>query len=134
MTKTISGADLVDAFFEDDGSALWFELGNKSGERVRIEITASQFNAMMEKFADLTYQVKEAQIESIDTHAMSALQSLSEDAQSAVGGEYVVVRFQVDRNGLAQGFAITPDRALSLSARIEEVARKARKASSESRH
>ena len=101
---------------------------------MRIEVTAVQFNAMMQKFADITYQVQEAQNEAIDTHAMTALHSFSESAQAAVGGSQVVVRFQVSKDGLEQAFAMPAERAFDLSARIDEAAQRASKSASENRH
>lgn len=134
MSTMIHNEQILEAFYEDDGSGLWFEMADSKNERVRFELSAVQFGVFMELLGDLTYQVRQAQEKAIDTHAMTALQSFGESANSTVGGQHVAIRFRVTKDGTEQAFAVPTGRAKELAALIDECAERALRSSSENRH
>jgi|GEM_PF-6076800 len=132
--NTIKDGELLAGFYEDDGSALWIELGKKDGERVRFDLSAIQFSTLMGQLTDLQYQVQEAERTSIETHAASALHSYGEHAMVAIGGKHVVAKFRVSTTAPEQAFAIPSERVLDFARLLERCSVDALASSKKSRH
>jgi hypothetical protein len=134
MIAVLKNAELLKGFFEDDGSALWFEIGEKDGNKVRVELSAMQFASLMGQLTDLQYQVQSAQIGSIDTQAMSALKSYGEHAQVSEGGNHVVALFQVNGHGTRQAYAVPSERAEDFAKLVQRCATQALASAKKPRH
>ena len=115
------GGEVLEAYYEDDGSARWFDIGTRNGPKVRFNMTAVEFGMVMQQFGDLASQVRAAQEQAISTHAMSALHSFGETANSTIGGSHVAIKFQVTKDGSEQAFAVPPDRAIWLADLIKAI-------------
>ena len=134
MSDEYYNAEVLEAYYEDDGSALWFDIGIRDGAKTRFQMTAENFGMLMQQLGDLAYQVREAQNNSINTHAISALKSFGEAANSALGGANVIIKYQVTQDGTEQAFAVPVGRAIELAEAIKEQARQAVRSANAQRH